>query len=273
MITDKGKELITRFLAGHSGVWAGALEFGVGNTAPTVSDESLEFPFIRVPVDYVDYDPSTYTVTIRAILPENVTGELHEVGVFSSEDFPSQEQGHQLLLDYSGEDTVYSPVNAAVTTDEVRVGVIGYRLTAPAAGTATLRAFLPRIDLNAYTGNDVLNLAYHYSSTGGSPSVNVRFESTLSDYFLWSFTPTAGYNIETSARNALSQVGAPSWDTVNAVYVELDDAGELILDGLMIEDTINIATYGMIARQIMSPELIKASGVETEAIYELTLGF
>ena len=273
MITNKGKELLSRYLAGYSGVWAGALEFGVGETTVDATNESLDFPFVRVPVQYIDYDPNTYVITVRAVIPATVSGVFYEVGVFSSEDFPSGEQGHQLILDYSGVDTVYSAVNAATTLDNARVGSTAYKLTAPAAGTATLRGFIPGNDLSSYTGNDVFNTAYFYTATGGAPSVNMRFESTPTDYFSYSFTPTAGYNIETVARGTLGQTGTPNWSTVNAVYVELDDLGELTLDGLMLEDTINIGTYGMIAREIITPELVKAGNVETDAIFQITLGF
>lgn len=272
MITNKGKELISRYVAGRGESWAGAIELGVGETAATVNDTSLVYPFTRVPIDYIDFDPTTYVVTARATVPQEVVGVFHEIGVFSEEDFPEGEFGHTTIFNFT-DDTTYQVTNGTLTSDNVRLGDQAYKLSAPNGGTAEIRGFAVANDYSSYTGNDVFNLAYFYTNTGGAPSINVRFETTLTDYFLHSFTPTTGYNIETFTRDSVSQVGNPSWASIGSIYFEVTAQADVTLDGIAIEDTINFPTYGMVAREVLSPEIVKASGAEREITFTLTLGF
>lgn len=274
MITNKGEELLARFLAGAGGSWAGALEFGVGETAVAKTDESLDFPFIRVPIDQTDYFLNTTTgkwnIRFRGSLKPGDSGVLYEVGVFSSEEFPEQEAGNILLLDYSQLDTVYSTLNASVVSNG-RVGSLSTLVSVPSGQTGYVRGFKPGLDLGLYSGNDTVNLAYDFTQTAGVPNISIRFESTETDYFQHTFTPTTGYNIEVASRSVFTTTGNPSWTTANAVYVEIGAQGDVLLDGIMIEDTINIPTYGMAIRRVLVEPIVKSETSEVEVSFDVEL--
>lgn len=275
MITDKGKELLARYLTGDSAAWAGAFEFGVGETAASSTDTSLEFPFVRVPIDYVDYFYNTTTakwnVRFRGVLKEGESGQMHEIGVFTSDEYPGQEVGNQLLLDYSGLDTVYALENATVSVQGSRVGQYGTLIST--ATTGSVRAYRPGLDLGVFTSNDTVNLAYDFTQTAGVPNVSIRFESTPSDYFEYTFAPAVGYNIESTARSAFVATGVPTWNTANTIFVSVDAQSDLLLDGIMIEDTINVQDYGMVIREVLGQPIVKSETKELEVTFDLELNF
>lgn len=268
MIVNKGKELMVRYLAGRSESWAGAIELGIGETAVAATDENLEFPYIRVPVEYGDYNPSTNEVILRAVLGADVAGEFYEVGVFSDEDFPEAEQGNTVIAAFNDIDTVYTSDVGATDTTNVRLGTLGYLLSA----AGYVRALLPTLgsELSGYTATDEFVLAYNLTS--GTPSVSLRFESTPTDYFEHTFSPSAGYNIESVQKQNMTQTGSPSWETVSSVYVSTT-AGTIMIDAVAVRDSVQIDTYGMVARTVLGTPLVKASGVETEVTFTVGLTF
>lgn len=268
MIVNKGKELIIRYLAGRSEAWAGAVELGVGETAAALTDENLEFPYVRVPVEYGDYNTANNEVILRAVLPTDVSGQFHEIGVFSNEDFPEAEQGNTMIAAFNDVDTVYTSDVGVTDTANVRLGSLGYLLSS----AGYVRALLPTLgsELSGYTATDEFVLAYNLTS--GTPSVSLRFESTLTDYYEHTFTASAGYNIESVQKQNMTQVGTPSWGTVSSAYVSTD-AGTIMIDGLAVRDSVQISTYGMVARTVLGTPLVKASGVETEVTFTVGLSF
>jgi hypothetical protein len=273
MITSKGKEIISRYLAGLTGQWAGAMELGVGSTSAELGDTSLEFPIVRAEVNYLDYNPLTHRVTARATLSDEVAGSFYEVAIFNQEDYPDQSSGNQIILDFSQEDTSYATLNANISSSNARVGSNGILVSVPAASTGYVRGYRPGLDLSNFSGGDVINLAYFYTDTAGAPTVTVRFETTLEDYYEASFTPTVDYNIETFSRESMTTTGSPSWSDVSGVYLLVTGESDILLDGIMIEGTINTLDYGMVAREVLTSPIIKTQFNEVEVTFTLDIGF
>lgn len=269
MIVDKGRELILKYLSGRSQTWAGAIELGIGSTAVLQTDENLEFPYVRVPVEYGDYDAGTNEVILRAVIPNGVAGEFHEVGVFSDEDFPEAEQGNTLIAAFNDIDTTYTSDVGVTDTANVRAGTLGYLLSS----AGFVRALLPTLgsELSGYTATDEFVLAYNL--TAGTPSVSLRFESTSTDYYEHTFTGSAGYNIEAVEKQNMTQTGTPSWGTVTSVYVSTNTADGIMFDALAVRDSVSIDTYGMVARQVLGTPVVKSSGVETEVTFTVGLSY
>jgi hypothetical protein len=273
MITSKGEGILSRYLAGLTSQWAGAIELGVGSTAATLGDTSLEFPVVRAEVNYLDYNPLTNRITARATLGDEIAGSFYELAVFNQEDYPDQSSGNQLILDFSQEDTGYSTLNASVSTSNARVGSSGTLISVPASSTGYVRGYRPGLDLSNFSGGDVINLAYFYTATAGAPTVTVRFETTLEDYYEASFTPTVDYNIETFSRESMTTTGNPSWSDVSGVYLLVTGESDILLDGIMIEGTINVLDYGMVAREVLTSPIIKTQFNEVEVSFTLDIGF
>lgn len=273
MITNQGKELLVKYLAGKIARWADAIEVGIGETAATVNDTSLEFPYRRFPVDNVDYDEVNSKVIVRATIPQEVSTGIYEVGLFTSENFPEPTIGNRILLDYVNGSTVFTESNTSFSSVNARLGVEGKLMSAPAAGSAFVRGYTAAAVLSPYKGSDNFNLAYFYTNTGGTPTVTVRMETTEADYYQHTFSPSAGYNIETFTKSSMTSTGTPDWGAIDSVYISTSDQSDILLDGIMIEESLVSETYGMVARNVLVTPRLKAPGVEAEMTFEVGLTF
>lgn len=271
MITTKGESLIIQYLAGRIQSWAAAVEIGIGETPETVGDTSLEFPYLRVPVDNLDFDANTSKVIVRATLPQEIQTGVYEVGLFTSENFPFPLLGNRLFLTYMNESGVYTLDNAVYDDSNSRLGSEGL-LISHASGTGSVRGYINQ-DLSKYKGADSFNLAYNSGSAGPAGTV-VRFETTPSDYFEHTFSPSFGYFIESWTKNSMTQVGSPDWSRIDSIYVQTGTGvAELLLDGIMIEESVAAPNYGMVARKVLTTPRLKPAGVEAELTFEIGLTF
>lgn len=273
MITDKGRELLVQYLAGKIDRWAAAIEVGVGETATQATDTSLEFPHLRFEVDNFDYDEVNKKVIVRATIPQEVATSVYEVGLFTSLNFPEPTIGNRLLLDYVEGSAIFVDQNVSLVSADSRIGNEARLISAGAGQTGFVRGYTEAAILSPYKGSDNFNLAYHFTNTGGVPTVTVRMETTESDYYEYTFNPSTGYNIETFAKSSLTTVGSPDWGTIDSVYISTDSQSDLMLDGIMIEESLIIESYGMVARRVLTTPRSKPAGVEAELTFEVGLTF
>lgn len=273
MITNKGKKLLVQFLAGKIEDWAAEVEVGIGDTAAQVTDESLEFPHLRFDVDHYDYDELNEKVIVRATIPQEVSTGIYEVGLFSGLNNPVSVNGNRLLLDYTDGSAIFSENNAVFSATNSRLGDEGKLLNIGSGQTGYVRGYLEAGDLSEYKGSDNFNLAYYYTNTGGTPTVTVRFETTESDYYEHTFSPTAGYNIETFAKSTLTSTGTPDWSVIDSIYIASSDQSDILLDGIMAEESLLVEDYGMVARRVLTTPRIKPTGVEAELTFEIGVTF
>jgi len=91
MITKFGKRFLTNLIAGNTKSLNKDIAIGIDLTEATENDTRLGFEFYRVPalfgsteIQTVD-NVSTYSVIFKASIPQDVEGEINEIGLYPSD--------------------------------------------------------------------------------------------------------------------------------------------------------------------------------------------
>lgn len=82
MITDSGKQLVARYLAGISENFAEAIGIGIGSTSPSASDSQLDFEIEKFNIS-VRHIGANNRLIFKCSIPSEMQGEIYEVGLFS----------------------------------------------------------------------------------------------------------------------------------------------------------------------------------------------
>lgn len=275
MITTEGKVLIKRYLANQAGPLAAAIAIGVGNTAATLSDETLEFEVERFNVDIVAYDFIDNKLIFKGQLPAAVSGKIYEVGIFTS--------GTNLIAGNYGSKIITS-FDAATEQWDVetfesivaRIGVDALKHTPVASATSTSSLDNIELDLSGYSSADKFVFAYNCDNAF-TASVKFRFKVDLSNYYEFNIAaPASGYHITSLAKSSATVTGTPNWEDIGSLSVVTTATGggtaSVEFDGIRIEDvdTVN-PEYGMIARKVLSSPYVKVEGQAQEFEYALNI--
>ena len=98
-----------------------------------------------------------------------------------------------------------------------------------ALGTATMDG-APQVALSNVRQSDIFQVAYF----GAGGSVEIRIKNTEEDYYRYTFTPVAGYNVSSAAISALIKVGNPDLASASGLQVTHSGSGSVILDGIRV---------------------------------------
>lgn len=135
MITNTGKQIIGKYLVGHTDSYASYLAIGCGAkplaSSATFGDysakTSLDFETLRVPIisKSVLTDSGVTRVTLTAELPTEERYEITEVGVYPSETnpIPTGLDSQSLLL-FNSDEAWQSHISSTVTDLSLQTGVI-----------------------------------------------------------------------------------------------------------------------------------------------------
>ena len=274
MITDLGRLHIKRFLAGHVGVIADSVAFGLGSTAASTGDTRLNFEFERAAVTLVSYDFINDRLVFKAEMPEEVGGTVYEVGIWSTEQ-DSRDGGYGSKIISTFDSDTEDWVGGTFTTT-ARVGDDALLLAPLASATANALLEDVALDLSGYSDADRFLLAYNVGNANTS-AVRFRFLTDSSNYFTYTITaPSAGYKISDLAKSAAVVTGTPDWAEINSLQVEVVATGtgsaSVTLDGLRIEDTdTNNPDYVLVARQVLGIPFQKEEGRTQEVEFSLAV--
>lgn len=273
MITANGRRFIKRFLAGQSGTLVGAISVGIGNTAPVLNDERMQFEFARVPVVVTDYDFATDRLIFKGTLPEEVEGTIHEVGIWTAEvnaAAGNQESRIITTFDSATEDWTVETFDTANT----RLGVDSLKLTPAANATNSSVLTGITLDLGDFSSLDAFTLAY-FVANANAAAIRFRMRTDSANYYEFSvLNPTTGYKFSTFPKGAAVVVGTPNWSDINEVEVittaKAAGSASVQFDGIRIEDVDTIAPeYGLIARHVLAAPIVKAEGIVRDIEYAL----
>ena len=143
ILTKFGKRFLTNYLAGATSFSSKNIVIGMGDTAPTVNDNRLDFEFYSSPVDIsspnIETDPitgvTTYSVIYKTSLPNDVVGIIKEIGLFPSQSTTKTDYSDRYIssfenslswVDSDGENPIL------VTSPTPRLGSYLFQITAPA---------------------------------------------------------------------------------------------------------------------------------------------
>jgi hypothetical protein len=288
VITTAGKNQIAKSIANQSSQWAGSIAIGSGASAASAANKKLNFEYARGPVNSISYQvgvPSSNNIrlTAKAALGENISGQIYEIGIFSSSSFTSQ---FETILcncdDVEGWD--YQKTDG--TWDEL-ININGYSTTVGRAGNQSIYfssvptyssgrrvRFFANFDFSEVSSADTFSFAVQ--KTGGSAAnITVRFYTDETNYFTASLSTIASgtntYTILESAKSSWSVgAGAPDWSNIN--FIEINNPeGNIYLDGIRVDSVVAETQSILVSRSLPSTVITKVEGTPLEIEYLLDL--
>lgn len=291
VITKFGKRFITNFLAGNIPSSRKDLAFGIDPTAASASDTRLGFEFYRTPVLFGSTDiqtssgVTTYSIVYKTTIPQDVTAEIYEVGLYPSTRSSVSNFDSKYLTDFDDlldwEDP--SSINPTLSTNNYRIGGSMLRMSASTSSSKEYKATIPTLNLSGYSDNDTIRLAY-YREDANLSTIKVRLYSEASKYYEATITPSAGTGYKFSNSIPLSTFfsgatsPAPDISNINqiGVVVTASSGGNTFvgMDGLRIndEDTFD-PIFGIISRSHLATPISKLAGRQVDVEYRLDLAF
>jgi hypothetical protein len=297
VITKFGKRFLTNFIAGNIPSSEKDMAFGIDGTSATESDTRLGFEFYRVPVSFGSTDIQTstagsppvsttsYSVIYKATIPQDVVGQIYEVGLYPSTRSSVTNFDSKYISDFDDvlawEDS--SNNNPLSVTSGYRIGGNVLRMSAPSSTSVEYKSSIINLDLSGYSTADTIKLAYDRVDANLS-TIKIRLYSEATKYYEATITPTAGTGYKISADIPLSTFFAgatnPAPDATNinqvGIVITASSGGTATvgLDGLRIndEDTFD-PVFGMISRTHLTTPISKLAGRQVDVEYRLDLDF
>lgn len=290
IITKFGKRFLSNFIAGNFINSDKDVAIGIGTTAATDSDSRLVFEFYRMPVLFGSTDiqtassVTTYNVVYSATIPQDVSGQINEIGLYPTTRLSINNFDSKFLSDFSNglEWFTSSGDNPDSSTTGPKIG--DEVLVFESNGSSSREYFytIEPLDFSGYSVNDTLKLAY-FKNDSNLESIKVRLYSSDSDYYETTITDTSGTGYKISSDILMSSVysnfsGSPDKTQINKIGIVITPQTGLSttvgMDGLRINDEDTFDPYfGLISRSVLSTPLNKISGRAVDIEYKLELSF
>lgn len=278
MITNDGSLHIKRYLAGLTPTIAQSIGLGVGTYAASKSDERLQFEISRAEVSLVSYDFVNDCVVFKATLPDDFSGKVYEVSIFSSQAnavSSGDSSGLLVTFDSDGEDwsVVDSGEESSFASENTRIATESLRQLSVTSTTSSDTLSGMSFDLSGYSGSDKFLFAYHVSNANTS-ALQFRFLSDSSNYYDFTLgAQTSGYKIASLDKASAVPTGSPDWASIIEIQVSSTAAGGtgiVDFDGIRIEDVDTFDPNSvMIAREILATPFSKVEGKVQEVEFSL----
>lgn len=228
IITDEGKKIIGKYLAGQNPSWANSVAIGTGSTTPSVSDKSLSMEFWREEIDLKSYNETSGNISLRSRIPASVIGKIFEMGLYYTPASDGFYFTGPILANFDLAIENWS-AGSENTTDR-RLGSSALQI-----GSGGFSSFEFEGDIRVFNADTVFRLAY--LADAGVTSITLRLKSGASDYREYSFTPTSpGYQVESWKLQNFSVVGNPQWSEIYQIEVLTSGSGNVVFDGLSTID-------------------------------------
>ena len=269
MITKFGKRFLTNLIAGNTKSLNKDIAIGIDLTEATENDTRLGFEFYRVPalfgsteIQTVD-NVSTYSVIFKASIPQDVEGEINEIGLYPSDRSSINNFDSKFLTDFSNylDWTDEDLFKADFSTNNPKIGnnIIVMQSDGPASNEYFYN--IENLDLSGYSVNDTLRLAYR-KIDDNLESIIIKFYSSSTEYFEYEITPPAGTGDQITEDISMSLIyagatnPAPDKSLINKIGITITPSGTdttyVGFDGLRIndEDTFD-PFFGLISRSVI----------------------
>lgn len=264
MITTNGKLQIKRYMAHQVPDIAKSISVGIGAISESVAHTALQFEIGRADIKLISYDYVNNKLVFKASIPQELSGKIYEIGLWSQAMSTAAGEYHsRLLTTFDSASEVWSA--GTYQTANARVGIDSLRFTPSASATVSAILNDVFIDFSGNSGADTFNVAY-YNSNANVANFKIRFKNDASNYYTITVTsPATGYQISTVAKSAATVTGTPSWATIAAIEVEVvagaGGSASIDFDGVRVEDTDTLdPSYVMVARELLVSPVTKVAG-------------
>jgi len=289
VVTKFGKRFITNFIAGNIEDANKDIAVGIDTTASTDEDTRLGFEFYRLPITLGSIDiqtvagVSTYSVVYKTTIPQDIAGQINEIGLYPSTRSSINNFDDKFLADFSNslDWATGSGTNPGVSTTGAKIG--DSVLTFSSNSTSAQEYFNnTTLDLSGYSVNDSIRLAY-YKNNANLQNIIIRFYSSNSNYYSTTITPASGTGYKITSDILLSTLftsptGSPDKTNINKIGITItptsSNTTSIGMDGLRIndEDTFD-PVFGLISRSVLGTTLSKSAGRAVDVEYKLDLDF
>jgi len=291
VITKFGKRFIANFIAGNIENASKDIAIGIDTTAATDEDTRLGFEFYRLPVTLGSTDiqtvsnVTTYKVVYKTTIPQDVAGQINEIGLYPSTRASINNFDSKFLADFADrlDWQTGSATNPDYDTTAGRAKVGDSLLTFTSNTTSAQEYFhTTSLDLSGYSVNDSIRLAY-YKNNANLQNIILKLYSSNSDYYTTTITPASGTGYKITSDILLStvfgtQTGTPDKTNINKIGITITPTSgnttSVGMDGLRIndEDTFD-PIFGLISRSVLGTTLSKSAGRAVDVEYKLDLDF
>jgi hypothetical protein len=263
MITTQGKSIIFRYLAGNLPRIVESIAIGIGNSAESVNDTTLDFEADRVPVTLVSADIINDKIIFKGTIPQEYVGKIYEVGLWYGN--PAQTAGGSTVIvtfDSDTEDWSTPTWNTALA----RIGTDALQVAGGASSTLAEIA----LDLSVFSSSDYMSLAYN--ADAAINNIVLRFSTDDTNYYEYSFAAVTGYEIKSMGKTAFTATGTPDWANITSITVSATGTGNAVFDGIRAEDADTISTdYALVARSVLVSPKVKTADTEMDIEYALEI--
>lgn len=290
VVTKYGKRYFTNFLAGNIPTSQKDMAFGIDTTAATENDTRLGFEFYRTPITLSSTDiqtvnnVTTYFIVYKTTIPQDVVGQINEVGIFPSSRSSVNNFDSKFLADFDNylDWETSSGANPSVVQSNQKIGDGMLVMASNNNSPLEYKDPIDVLDLSGYSIADTIRLAY-YKNDNNLASIKVRLYSSANDYYELTITPATGtgYKITTDIPMSTvfsNPVGSPEKTNINQIGIVVTPTSgnttSVSMDALRIndEDTFD-PLFGLISRAVFGSTLSKSAGKAVDVEYRLELGF
>lgn len=274
VITNIGRLNLLYAVSGQRKGWAESIVAGIGATAATVNDTSLEYLAGGGDISTTIVDPVNEKLYFKSSLPLQDEYTIYELGCYASNTLSTQSSesggGSSIAIFTSASNWTDSTGTHTLDTTNNRIGKdsIAYTISASAAaeGSLTYAADLSSVPLNAS-----FKLAYYVT---GIADLVLRFKVDASNYYEYDgWSVSNGYHIVSALKSDFVATGSPSWDQIQFIEVEITaggSGGSVSLDALRYELPLTTDS-ALLSRVVLVTPQTKLPGVPLDIEYLLEL--
>ena len=281
MITLDGKVYIKRYLAQFVPSICQSIAFGIGGSAEVNTSKSLDFEVDRSNVMLVSYDFVNNKLIFKAEVPDDYSGKIYEVGLYSlPENVAAGEFGSRLLTSFDSATETWvdatSGTAASYNSTNTRLGADSLRHV-PALSTTKVDTMTAlNLDLSGYSAADKFTVALNAGNTNTS-AVKLLFLTDASNYYTVTMgAPVSGYQVMSVAKSTAVATGTPNWGNITEMRVSTTSgaggASQIDYDGVRVEDTDTLnADYVLVSRELLASPYVKVDGMTQEIEFSLDI--
>lgn len=267
VVTTNGKLSLLNSIAGKKSGFASSIMVGVGSTAATINDTSLQFLVGGASLATTIVDPVNEIIYFKTNLAAVDQYIVYELGCY-----PSNMDASKLgaLLIVFGSNTQWTDLVGSSTLDStngrIGAGAIRYDIAASATGSGTAPL---NIDLSGLDPTTSIKLAYYVHNM---TSVVLKFKVDSSNYFYYSYPVGSGYLINSANKSAFSSTGSPDWSKISSlevVAVANGSGGFVIFDACRYDIPQGNQASGLLSRAVLITPKQKLAGVTSDVEYVL----
>lgn len=275
LITNNGRDVILRYLAGATTDWASSLAIGAMPITPTVSDTDLNFETARVPIDFKTYrnaiEPDPDLVIVRGTLPQDLSANIYEVGVYPS---PSSARlsakSNAIFADFDN-----------IANWNVSQGTVDVTSYIP-QGANSPRIGLHSVELDVDTIYENATVNFDISGYTTVDNLEILVYNTVEGVLTIKFTDFSGtimtfeYNLVTNEDYQVLSVpfpeGASSMDKISTISIQTDSTAIATVDAIKAtnRDELSLQEY-IISKSVLTMPIAKKYGVPLDIEYYIQL--